>query len=415
VKKVLRVTAAGFGGALLIGWLVANRNLINRAVWALVLLAAAGGILAWTRKLGIVWRMTGGFVALLLLMGVLGQSCVGRVGDPVYYVALGDSYSSGEGAGVSSSLDGSTGLTPVYSDRIEFGPGSSTVTVQDRPPCRKSDSAYPRRLADRIGQTTIRFVACTGAVTADVCRPADWPEVDAALQCESGGQSTGIPPNRLESTPQIAHVEQFRDQVPRLDLVTIGIGGNDLRFGELLQTCVSGFDDCVGTPGSLVEATFETQLQRLGPSLESVYASVRRAAGADVPVLAVGYPKVVDERDVTCAPLVGLSVGERAWMNRSIERVNLTIRDSATARGLFYVDVQEALANHPVCAPSGVDFANGVNVLDLQSSFHPTPDGHACIADVILNQYPEPTTLDTLGLGASTPVQPEVGSAAPCS
>nr|WP_103886935.1 SGNH/GDSL hydrolase family protein [Actinacidiphila yanglinensis] len=99
------------------------------------------------------------------------------------YVALGDSYSAGNGAGnyISSSGD-----------------------------CHRSNSAYPALWASAHSPSSFTFAACSGAVTTDV------------INNQLGGlnSSTG--------------------------LVSITIGGNDAGFADSITTCVTGSDDtCV--------------------------------------------------------------------------------------------------------------------------------------------------------------------------
>jgi lysophospholipase L1-like esterase len=99
------------------------------------------------------------------------------------YVALGDSYSAGNGAGNYISTSGD---------------------------CHRSNSAYPALWASAHSPSSFTFAACSGAVTSDV------------LNSQLGGlnSSTG--------------------------LVTITIGGNDAGFSDVITTCVTGSDStCV--------------------------------------------------------------------------------------------------------------------------------------------------------------------------
>ncbi|MBP2472926.1 lysophospholipase L1-like esterase [Crossiella equi] len=98
------------------------------------------------------------------------------------YVALGDSYASGVGAG-----------------SYERGSGA----------CRRSRNAYPHLVTHALSPRVMRFVACSGATTSDVL----------------GGQLDAL-------TGSTA-------------LVTITVGGNDLDFTGLMTTCVlSGDSAC---------------------------------------------------------------------------------------------------------------------------------------------------------------------------
>ena len=100
----------------------------------------------------------------------------------VNYVALGDSYSSGTGAG---SYDLDSG-------------------------CQRSSNTYPAKWASAHSPSSFKFVACSGATTSDVLNS----------QVSALSSST--------------------------TLVSITIGGNDAGFSSVMETCVLGSDsDCV--------------------------------------------------------------------------------------------------------------------------------------------------------------------------
>jgi lysophospholipase L1-like esterase len=77
--------------------------------------------------------------AMLALTGLTGGTAIAQEAAAVNYVALGDSYSSGVGAG-------------------NYEGGS----------CKRSTRAYPHLWADANGASSFNFTACSGAVTQDV-------------------------------------------------------------------------------------------------------------------------------------------------------------------------------------------------------------------------------------------------------
>jgi lysophospholipase L1-like esterase len=117
------------------------------------------------------------------------------------YVALGDSYSSGEGN------------APFY---------SSSDTGSDQ--CHRSPGAYPALLSSKLTSLNFVFVACSGATTGNVWESGDAPEPVAT------------DPEGL----QIDHL------TPGTKIVTISIGGNDLGFSNVLKACI----EWVGCPNA---------------------------------------------------------------------------------------------------------------------------------------------------------------------
>lgn len=112
--------------------------------------------------------------AVLALTGAGAAHATGNSAGPAY-VALGDSYSSGVGAG---SYDGASGS------------------------CKRSTKAYPALWAASHAPSGFNFTACSGAKTGDVLNNQLGP-----LNSDTG-------------------------------LVSISVGGNDAGFGDVMTTCV---------------------------------------------------------------------------------------------------------------------------------------------------------------------------------
>lgn len=191
-----------------------------------------------------------------------GAVLTGITPSRLNYVAMGDSFSSGEGA-------------PASTDP-GFLPGSDTAG----PPvdfCHRSNQAYSQWLA---ANSTFRlqltnFVACSGATTASVLN--GWP---------TGGPNTGEGQqvNALDSSTNV---------------VTLTIGGNDIGFGDFVYNCL--FDDCSTT--AISQPFFDNIDNNLagngvGPELSGllgVYAKIKtKAPNAKVYVL--GYPQLLPEQ-----------------------------------------------------------------------------------------------------------------------
>ncbi|WP_455354676.1 SGNH/GDSL hydrolase family protein [Streptomyces sp. SYSU K217416] len=120
------------------------------------------------------------FSSSLLLAGVAaltgaGPAQAAQQAAPGPYVALGDSYSSGLGAGNYDSASGN---------------------------CKRTTRAYPARWAAAHSPSSFHFTACSGARTGDV------------LAGQLGPLSAAT------------------------DLVSITIGGNDAGFSDVMTTCV---------------------------------------------------------------------------------------------------------------------------------------------------------------------------------
>jgi lysophospholipase L1-like esterase len=122
------------------------------------------------------------FFAVAATIGAAGVASADPVALAGKYVALGDSYSSGTGAG-------------------SYGDSGS---------CKRSANSYPQLWANANSPSEFAFVACSGAETTDVI----------------SGQVGALTSDTT--------------------LVTISIGGNDAGFADVMTDCNLGSDDdCV--------------------------------------------------------------------------------------------------------------------------------------------------------------------------
>src|SRR5438105_2387843 len=180
----------------------------------------------------------------------------------IEYMALGDSYPSGEGNG-------------------PYDPGTDASFFADG--CRRSAVAYPRVL--RVRDTLrVTHVACSRATISSLT------------------------------------TAQFRGQAPQLDaltprtgLVTVEIGANDTGAVDMLASCLAAPAAC-----QLLDSTIEARVAALGaPLTEALREAHRRARQARI--LVVGYPQILpvaDCIDGMCVPLVDLHVHQQSPCKR---------------------------------------------------------------------------------------------------
>jgi lysophospholipase L1-like esterase len=136
-------------------------------------------------------------------------------GSSARYVALGDSYSSGVGAGSYHSSSGS---------------------------CDRSANAYPEQWAASNAPASFTSVACSGATTSDV------------LNSQVSALHSGT------------------------TLVSITIGGNDARFSSIMETCVLESDSRCLSAISGAESFVASQLPaKLDTTLKTIRADAPTA------------------------------------------------------------------------------------------------------------------------------------------
>ena len=245
---------------------------------------------------------------------------------PDVYAALGDSYSSGEGA-------------PPFE--------SSSDTSQNK--CHRSLHAYAYDVKGKQGfPSTLQFSACSGAKIANF-----YP---------GKGQYT-------EKSGQLATLSS-QDSI-----VSMTIGGNDVKFGPLIKSCVV-LPACNLTDDLATRALIKHTLKRLPQLYSTILAD---APNAQVYVL--GYPHFFSAHpSLLCN---GIDRFEAVWITRMEDLFNdgisNDIRQVASAR-LHYVDTSDAFSGGELCSGHKPVYMNGLIKAHLEYSFHPTRLGQERLA-----------------------------------
>ncbi|WP_155369222.1 SGNH/GDSL hydrolase family protein [Catellatospora vulcania] len=267
-------------------------------------------------------------------------------------VALGDSYSSGEGA---SAADGVDYYKETDFKLLQYVDGEMKPFYQNV--CHRSKYAWSRQAAlsddpDSIGK-----------------RADEWdPTMDYHLQACSGAQSENLLPYHTVPYGQPKPTNAFGQtgtpgsgELSQLDqgyldenttLVTLSIGGNDARFSKVFTHCVFGGvglpslcqDDTLdGEPKPIGEYTEELINGKVKDSIKIVLQEIHKQA-PNAKIMLMGYPKLL-ENSGGCVPGIGTS--EAPWLN-------------ATG-GLMATRMSEAVDEVRLATPGlAIEFANPV-------------------------------------------------------
>ena len=226
---------------------------------------------------------------------------------PDNYVALGDSYTAG----------------PL-------------ITPQDPaiPGCIRSDANYPNLVAPHLGLPAFRDVSCSGAETEDMFAVQDVdPDPDNPPQLDTLDKSTKV--------------------------VTLGIGGNDIGFTSIAETCVQLAAETLlqGSPCKDHYTAGGTdpigdKILQMGHDLGRVLSAIRTRA-PDAKVFGVGYPAILPETTATfvaCQPTLPVAAGDVAFLRDRVQkRLNATIKYVTVSSGHRYVDTYTPSIGHDAC------------------------------------------------------------------
>jgi len=276
-----------------------------------------------------IWKRT--LVGVATVAGLLapGVDTEARPGDR--YASLGDSFTAGP-------------LIPAQVSPLG---------------CLKSNVNYPNLVNRTLGGAAFRDISCSGAKTDDMfaAQSVEGPDNPAQLSALSSSTT----------------------------LVTLGIGGNDIGFTEIIQNCATlnpfgtpcrdryvrnGVDEISGR----VNAT--------APKVANVLAEIKlRSPGARVFV--IGYPQVLPDRGFGCWPSMPIAFNDVPYLRAKTKELNSMLRTAAANAGAGYVDTYAPSEGRSACASSGTRWVEPLVPSNPAAPVHPNGRGMAGVAGVV--------------------------------
>ncbi len=284
------------------------------------------------------------------------------------YVGLGDSYASGLGS--FSYLPGTTGKNGCY----------------------RATNGYIEDIATEF-KLSLGFAACSGATIGNL-----WEGKDA----------------------------QLKQVGPATTAVTLSIGGNDVGFSSVLQSCIGGLvakggKGCASRDAAAAETALgwlrngrepgkyelpgghasSKNKQRL-PSLQELYdAILQQAPSAELVVVGypllfeTGEPQISDCQVGTAGGLDKLTIAasDVEWIDHETDALDEVIEQAvhaaqaSTGRNIIFADPRAAFTSHGLCdaetAYINALLFEGIIPSPKPESFHPTTEGQEVLRDVI--------------------------------
>ncbi|WP_109506368.1 SGNH/GDSL hydrolase family protein [Nocardioides speluncae] len=276
-------------------------------------------------------RIGSAFAALAAGAALLTTAPATAADDPPSYVALGDSFVSG----------------PLIPNQVDL-------------PCGRSDHNYPHLAAAAVG-ASLTDVSCGGARIQDM----------------TGRQFPWTAP-------------QFDALQPDTDIVTVGIGGNDLPFAEVVGVCGGlGALQPFGKPCTTyynrggVDELAQRMATQLEPRLTDVVKTIKQRS-PQARVLFVGVPSVIPESGPSCWSLnVPIAPGDYPYLVKVTKNLNRTFAKAAANAGAEFVDIYPNSLGHDICKPIGVRWVEGIIPGAVAAPVHPNLLGMEGAAEVV--------------------------------
>ncbi|GAA2201420.1 SGNH/GDSL hydrolase family protein [Streptomyces bangladeshensis] len=254
---------------------------------------------------------------------------------------------------------GGPGRTTAYAalgDSYTSGPG---IPTQVDAACGRSDRNYPSLVAARRQPAVFTDVSCGGATTAQM-----W-------------QAQGANPPQLDALDR------------HTDLVTVQIGGNDIGFGTIIDTCARlAAQDPAGNPCQRsYQASGHDRLAvaiaRTAPKVVRVLRAVR-ARAPHARVVVVGYPALLPDDGTGCFPQVPFARGDFPYLRDTGKRLNLMLRLVAGLNRAEYVDTYGPTVGHDMCKPPADRWIEPLRPASPAAPAHPNAEGEAAMARAVL-------------------------------
>ena len=268
-----------------------------------------------------------------------------------------------------------SGPVVVIGDSFSSGEGAGSYLDEGEPKCHRAQTAYGAVLGGR--QT--HLIACSGAVTADVTDKSQHPS----------------------EPPQVKALQDLPDNP---GLVYLTIGGNDIDFKGIVEGCIK--NNCTANRAEMTRRLSDIPQRK--ESLKKTYRAVMKAAntrervkkrqGKVAPLIVSPYPDPLWEAEQgNCATVMptnySLSPSEISYGRQILTLLNRTVRDAVTELSkegypVYYAQdvVDLAKPNHTICnSDSYFVKINVPNYVHDQSELaHPNIIGHEAWAQSLI-------------------------------
>lgn len=252
--------------------------------------------------------------------------------SPSSYVALGDSFTAGP-------LVPNQQLNPIG--------------------CLRSDRNYPHLVAPSSGQSEFRDVSCSGARTDHMFGPHN---------------VTGGP-----NPPQLDALDA------NTQMVTLGIGGNDIGFSEIIENCVTLWpfgSPCRNRYAPGGQDQISQRIADTAPKVSAVLSAIAERS-PDAQVLVVGYPAIVPHSGPGCWPSLPLAWNDVPYLRAKHQELNAMLAAQAAAHGATYVDAYAPSIGRDACASSSVRWVEPLIPGNAAAPLHPNARGMAGMSTAV--------------------------------
>jgi hypothetical protein len=218
-------------------------------------------------------------------------------------------------------------------------------------------------VSSNLGAASFTNISCSGATTADM--------------------------NQSQSVTGGTNPPQFSAINAGTTLVTMGIGGNDIGFSSILETCAEDSlhnpfgDPCTQHYTSGGTDQLAAAITSLAPVIGSLLSQIHQLA-PNARVLLVGYPVILPNSGNGCWPVVPIAYGDVPYLRGVELELNQMLASEAASNNATFVNTYTDSIGHDACQPASNQWVEGLVPLTEAAPFHPNQAGELHMADQVL-------------------------------
>lgn len=216
--------------------------------------------------------------------------------------------------------------------------------------CLKSNHNYPHLAAPSIGPLT--DPSCSGAKTDHMTSPQN---VD----------------------PDGPNPPQFNSLTASTEVVSLTIGGNDIGFSEIAQSCITLNPFSSPCRDKYTAGGKDQVAERIAATAPKVAAVLQgiHARSPKARVYVLNYPAIFPETGSGCWPQMPVSFKDAPYLRAKEQELNAMIASQATANGATLVSWYAASIGHDACKGSSTRWVEPLLPNNPSAPIHPNLRG----------------------------------------
>ena len=230
--------------------------------------------------------------------------------------------------------------------------------------CLKSGSNYAHLVSTKLS-VSLADPSCSGAETGDMTA------------------SQGVSPD--PNPPQFDSLQADTQEV------TLGIGGNDIGFSSLAESCFSQTPNAGSPCHDRYVVNGDDQISdriaATAPKVASVLQGIH-SRSPNARVFVVNYPAIFPDTGTTgCWPVLPVSDGDVPWLRDKEKELNQILADQAAANGATLIDWYTASIGHDACQPPGIKWTEAAVPMTGVAPVHPNLLGMLAASDLVVAAF----------------------------